>query len=177
MEAPKTEKKSWYRLDNSAKIYPAVRSRSWASMFRVSLTLGSRWIPRCCRPRWRIRCGGSHLLPVPAPGTVLVLPGREPPAAAGGAGRGQPLQEDGKGGKRRLLLPGAVLPLPDCGGAVPFHCGRDGRHDLPQDPGGAVSAAAGIRRDPRWRDAGLHTGAHRGRDGGQPQQIRPVPPY
>ena len=40
MEAPKTEKKSWYRLDNSAKIYPAVRSRSWASMFRVSLTLG-----------------------------------------------------------------------------------------------------------------------------------------
>ena len=39
MEAPKTVKKNWYRLDNSAKIYPAVMSRNWASMFRVSLTL------------------------------------------------------------------------------------------------------------------------------------------
>lgn len=32
-------KKDWYRLDNSAKIYPAVMSRQWASMFRVSVTL------------------------------------------------------------------------------------------------------------------------------------------
>ncbi len=32
-------KRDWYRLDNSAKIYPAVMSRNWASMFRVSVTL------------------------------------------------------------------------------------------------------------------------------------------
>ena len=32
-------KKDWYRLDNSANIYPAVMSRQWASMFRVSVTL------------------------------------------------------------------------------------------------------------------------------------------
>ena len=33
------KKPSWYALDNSAKIYPAVRSRNWASTFRVSVTL------------------------------------------------------------------------------------------------------------------------------------------
>ncbi|MCI8554160.1 MAG: alcohol acetyltransferase [Clostridiales bacterium] len=30
---------SWMTLDNSAKIYPAVMSRSWAAVFRVSVTL------------------------------------------------------------------------------------------------------------------------------------------
>ena len=29
----------WVSLDNSAKIYPAVRTRDWAAMFRVSVTL------------------------------------------------------------------------------------------------------------------------------------------
>ena len=33
------EKKEWYKLDNSAKIYPAVMSREWAAVFRVSVTL------------------------------------------------------------------------------------------------------------------------------------------
>lgn len=30
---------AWYTLDNSAKIYPAVMSRRWAAVFRVSITL------------------------------------------------------------------------------------------------------------------------------------------
>ncbi len=30
---------AWMRLDNAAKIYPAVRSRRWSAMFRLSLTL------------------------------------------------------------------------------------------------------------------------------------------
>lgn len=30
---------AWYTLDNSAKIYPAVMSRRWAAVFRVSVTL------------------------------------------------------------------------------------------------------------------------------------------
>ena len=29
----------WYKLDNSALIYPAVMRRNWAAMFRVSITL------------------------------------------------------------------------------------------------------------------------------------------
>lgn len=33
------KKNTWYTLDNSAKIYPAVMSRSWAAVFRVSITL------------------------------------------------------------------------------------------------------------------------------------------
>ena len=41
--APKNEKAAgqpeWYRLDNSALIYPAVMRRNWAAMFRVSVTL------------------------------------------------------------------------------------------------------------------------------------------
>ena len=32
-------KSGWMKLDNSAKIYPAVTSRSWAAVFRVSVTL------------------------------------------------------------------------------------------------------------------------------------------
>ncbi len=31
--------KRWYRLDNAAKIYPAVRTRKWSGNFRVSATL------------------------------------------------------------------------------------------------------------------------------------------
>ena len=30
---------AWMRLDNAAKLYPAVRSRRWSAMFRLSLTL------------------------------------------------------------------------------------------------------------------------------------------
>lgn len=33
------EKKNWYRLDNAAKIYPAVRTKKWSGNFRVSVTL------------------------------------------------------------------------------------------------------------------------------------------
>lgn len=32
-------KKAWYRLDNAAKIYPAVRTHKWSGNFRVSVTL------------------------------------------------------------------------------------------------------------------------------------------
>ncbi len=31
--------KNWYRLDNAAKIYPAVRTRSWSGNFRLSINL------------------------------------------------------------------------------------------------------------------------------------------
>ena len=33
------KRKRWMPLDNSAKIYPAVMSRDWAAVFRVSVTL------------------------------------------------------------------------------------------------------------------------------------------
>lgn len=33
------ENKRWYRLDNAAKIYPAVRTKKWSGNFRVSVTL------------------------------------------------------------------------------------------------------------------------------------------
>ena len=32
-------KKTWMKLDNAAKIYPAVMTRSWTALFRVSATL------------------------------------------------------------------------------------------------------------------------------------------
>ena len=38
-------KKSWLSLDNSAKIYPAVMSHSWAAVFRVSITLTEPIVP------------------------------------------------------------------------------------------------------------------------------------
>lgn len=34
-----SEYNSWYRLDNAAKIYPAIQNSTWAAMFRVSVTL------------------------------------------------------------------------------------------------------------------------------------------
>ncbi len=39
MGHPENPPSNWYRLDNSAKIYPAAMTRSWAAMFRVSITL------------------------------------------------------------------------------------------------------------------------------------------
>lgn len=33
------ENRKWYRLDNAAKIYPAVRTKKWSGNFRVSVTL------------------------------------------------------------------------------------------------------------------------------------------
>ena len=33
------EKKKWYRLDNAAKIYPAIQNARWNSIFRVALTM------------------------------------------------------------------------------------------------------------------------------------------
>ena len=35
----KTEQKDWYRLDNAAKLYPAIRSRKWMSIYRLSAKL------------------------------------------------------------------------------------------------------------------------------------------
>ena len=32
-------RKAWYRLDNAAKIYPAVRTQKWSGNFRVSVSL------------------------------------------------------------------------------------------------------------------------------------------
>ncbi len=29
----------WYRLDNAAKIYPAINNAHWSSNFRISVTL------------------------------------------------------------------------------------------------------------------------------------------
>ena len=34
-----THNKKWYRLDNAAKLYPAIRSRRWTAIFRVSVKL------------------------------------------------------------------------------------------------------------------------------------------
>lgn len=43
---PQAEKEpDWFELDNSAKIYPAVRTRDWAAMFRVSVTLNEEIQP------------------------------------------------------------------------------------------------------------------------------------
>ncbi|MGI6175647.1 MAG: alcohol acetyltransferase [Christensenellales bacterium] len=39
------ENKKWYRLDNAAKIYPAVRSLKWASIFRMTAILKERIDP------------------------------------------------------------------------------------------------------------------------------------
>lgn len=37
--------KRWYRLDNAAKIYPAVRTKKWSGNFRVSVTLTEKVDP------------------------------------------------------------------------------------------------------------------------------------
>ncbi len=39
MEKAERKKLSWVRLDNAAKIYPAVRRRDWSNVFRQSATL------------------------------------------------------------------------------------------------------------------------------------------
>ena len=33
------EYKRWMRLDNAAKIFPAVKRRNWSNVFRLSVTL------------------------------------------------------------------------------------------------------------------------------------------
>lgn len=33
------EQKKWYRLDNAAKLYPAIRNRKWTAVYRVSVKL------------------------------------------------------------------------------------------------------------------------------------------
>lgn len=33
------EQKNWYRLDNAAKLYPAIKSRKWTAIYRVSVKL------------------------------------------------------------------------------------------------------------------------------------------
>ena len=35
----KDEPVKWYRLDNAAKLYPAIKSRKWTAVFRISMTL------------------------------------------------------------------------------------------------------------------------------------------
>lgn len=39
------KQKRWYRLDNAAKIYPAVRTKKWSGNFRVSATLTEKVDP------------------------------------------------------------------------------------------------------------------------------------
>lgn len=39
------KQKNWYRLDNAAKIYPAVRTKKWSGNFRVSVTLNENIDP------------------------------------------------------------------------------------------------------------------------------------
>lgn len=36
------EQKKWYKLDNAAKLYPAIRSRKWTAIFRLSVKLYER---------------------------------------------------------------------------------------------------------------------------------------
>lgn len=106
------KKPSWYALDNSAKIYPAVRSRNWASTFRVSVTLCEeidpqilqraledtvRRIPTFCLS---LRRGVFWYYLDSRQQQPQVEPTSTTPAKAG------------KRGQRRLLLPGAVLPQP-----------------------------------------------------------------
>ena len=38
-EMNKSEPEKWYRLDNAAKLYPAIKSRKWTAVFRISMTL------------------------------------------------------------------------------------------------------------------------------------------
>ena len=33
------KKRLWMRLDNAAKLYPAVRTKNWSNVFRLSATL------------------------------------------------------------------------------------------------------------------------------------------
>ncbi len=40
------KQKNWYRLDNAAKIYPAVRTKKWSGNFRVSVTLTENVDPK-----------------------------------------------------------------------------------------------------------------------------------
>lgn len=119
MEAPKTVKKNWYRLDNSAKIYPAVMSRNWGLYVPVSLTLKEPVDPAVLQAaledtvrRIPTFCLSLHR------GLFWYYLNASRGSGRWWTGRGQPLQEDGEGGKRRLLFPGAVLPLPDC----PWSC-------------------------------------------------------
>ncbi len=35
----KKEPEKWYRLDNAAKLYPAIKNRNWTAIFRISMTL------------------------------------------------------------------------------------------------------------------------------------------
>ena len=35
----KSEPEKWYRLDNAAKLYPAIKSRKWTAVFRISMGL------------------------------------------------------------------------------------------------------------------------------------------
>lgn len=39
MEQKKTEQPRWFRLDNAAKIYPAIKERNWTAVFRISVLL------------------------------------------------------------------------------------------------------------------------------------------
>jgi len=38
-------KRRWLRLDNAAKLYPAVRTKNWCNVFRISITLNERIDP------------------------------------------------------------------------------------------------------------------------------------
>lgn len=38
-------KRRWMRLDNAAKLYPAVRTKNWCNVFRISITLNEQIDP------------------------------------------------------------------------------------------------------------------------------------
>ena len=39
------QEKNWYRLDNAAKIYPAVRTKKWSGNFRLSMNFKEKVEP------------------------------------------------------------------------------------------------------------------------------------
>ena len=70
--------RQWFRLDNAAKLYPAISSVQWTSMFRLSFVMTGAVSPQ------RLEDAVNQVLPLlsrlsrpPSQGTVLVLPGGE----------------------------------------------------------------------------------------------------
>ena len=43
---------NWYRLDNAAKIYPAVRTKKWSGNFRLSLNFKEAVDPAVVKARY-----------------------------------------------------------------------------------------------------------------------------
>ena len=52
MEEYKRQRR-WMRLDNAAKLYPAVRTKKWCNVFRLSITLNENIDPDFSGIIWR----------------------------------------------------------------------------------------------------------------------------